>query len=361
MQNPPIIITAFYELNLAKTTPNSYKAKRTVSDYLEFFSFFAGLQNMIVIYTGSEIEDKILEMRKAQNLGDKTLIIKKSLNDFAPKERKIIENTFAHYNQAIGRFDPAHPPHTSAEYNYLMFLKSFFVVDYISNYTSNLGGGDCNDKNFIWFDFGFNFNGAYFSDKTQFNFALRPDSTILESLKNDKIHLFSLGKIDSNHLPHILINGTENFLVGNIWAGNTNAWRKFNIRMKEALYAFASFQIMDDDQKLHLWVARNYPNECAIYEVDAWFSGLFYFIPAYLREKIKVSTPSILQTQKLEAKNLNNEIAKPEPLKTLIFTKNTSVPKSYSQNLRDEFRDFRAKMRVARKQGKRVIKAVFGK
>lgn len=360
MQNPPIIITAFYELNLAKTTPNSYKAKRTVSDYLEFFSFFAGLQNMIVIYTGSEIEDKILEMRKAQNLGDKTLIIKKSLNDFAPKERKIIENTFAHYNQAIARFDPTHPPHTSAEYNYLMFLKSFFVVDYISNYTSNWGG-DCSDKNFIWFDFGFNFNGAYFSDKAQFNFALRPDSTILESLKNDKIHLFSLGKIDSNHLPHILINGTENFLVGNIWAGNTNAWRKFNIRMKEALYAFASFQIMDDDQKMYLWVARNYPNECAIYEIDGWFSGLFYFIPAYLREKIKVSTPSILQTQKLEAKNLNNEIAKPEPLKTLICEKTTSVPKSYSQNLRYEFREFRAKMRVARKQGKRVIKAIFGK
>lgn len=134
MQNPPIIITAFYELNLAKTTPNSYKAKRTVSDYLEFFSFFAGLQNMIVIYTGSEIEDKILEMRKVQNLTDKTLVIKKPLNDFAPKERKIIENTFAHYNQAIGRFDPTHPPHTSAEYNYLMFLKSFFVVDYISKW-----------------------------------------------------------------------------------------------------------------------------------------------------------------------------------------------------------------------------------
>lgn len=149
--------------------------------------------------------------------------------------------------------------------------------------------------------------------------------------------------------------------MGNIWAGNTNAWRKFNVRMKEALYAFASFQIMDDDQKLHLWVARNYPNECAIYEVDGWFSGLFYFIPAYLREKIKVSTPSILQTQKLEAKNLNNEIAKPEPLKTLTCEKITSVPKTYSQNLRDEFRDFKAKANMARKQIKRVIKAVFGK
>lgn len=90
MTNELTIITAFYELNLNKTTQNSYKAKRTVSDYLEFFSFFIGLQNMIVIYTDSEIKDKILKMRKARNLGDKTLIIKKPLNDFAPKERKII-------------------------------------------------------------------------------------------------------------------------------------------------------------------------------------------------------------------------------------------------------------------------------
>lgn len=225
----------------------------------------------------------------------------------------------------------------------------------------NVGGGDSLNQSFLWLDFGFNFNGAYFSDKTQFNFALRPDSTILESLKNDKIHLFSLGKIDSNHLPHILLNSTDNFLIGGLIYGSANAWYRFNGRIREALSAFASFQIMDDDQKLHLWVARNYPNECAIYKIDAWFSGLFYFIPAYLREKIKVSTPSVLQTQKLEAKNLNNEIAKPEPLKTLTYEKTTSVPKSYSQNLRDEFRDFRAKMRVARKQGKRVIKAIFGK
>lgn len=364
MQNPPILITAFYELDLAKTTPNSYKAKRGVRDYLDFFSFFAGLKNMIVVYTGSEIENEILAMRKAQNLGDKTLVIKKPLSDFAPKEREIIEKTFAHYNQAIGRFDPTHPPHTSAKYDYLMYLKSFFAVDYISNHISN-GGGDygaesSKNQNFIWFDFGFNFNGAYFTDKAQFSFALQPDSAILESLKNDKIHLFSLGKIDSNHLPHILLNGTEHFLVGNIWAGNANAWRKFNARMKEALHTFASFQIMDDDQKMYLWVARNYPNECAIYEIDGWFSVLFYFIPAHLREKIKVASPSILQKEKLVVENLADKIAYPAPLKAPNCDK-TNAPKSYLQNLRDEFREFKAKMRVARKQGKRVIKAVFGK
>lgn len=231
----------------------------------------------------------------------------------------------------------------------------------------NTGGGDFNlngaksNKNqiFLWFDFGFNFNGMYFKNKAQFDFALRADSAILGTLKSDKIHLFSLGKIDSNHLPHILLNGTEHFLVGNIWAGNANAWRKFNARMKEAMRAFASFQIMDDDQKMYLWVARNYPNECAIYEVDGWFSVLFYFIPAHLREKIKVASPSILQAEKLVAKNLNDEIASPLPLKTPILAKNTSEQKSYSQNLRDEFREFKAKMRSARKQGKIVIKAML--
>lgn len=179
----------------------------------------------------------------------------------------------------------------------------------------------------------------YFSDKTQFNFTLHSDSAILESVKCDKIHLFSLGKIDSNHLPHILLNGTDNFLIGGLIYGNANAWYKFNERIREALNAFASFQIMDDDQKLHLWVARNYPNECAIYKIDAWFSGLFYFIPAYLREKIKVSTPSILQTQNLQVQNLNNVIAIPPPLKNTIGGQNLTK----SQNLRDEFRTLRQK------------------
>lgn len=135
MQN--IIITAFYELGLTKTSASSYKSKRTVSDYLEFFSFFAGLKNMIVIYTGGEIGNEILRLRKAQNLDNKTLVIKKPLSDFAPKERMMIENTFVRYNQAFQRFDPTHPPHTSAEYDFLMSLKSFFVMDYISKY----GGG----------------------------------------------------------------------------------------------------------------------------------------------------------------------------------------------------------------------------
>lgn len=194
-----------------------------------------------------------------------------------------------------------------------------------------------------------------FINKAQFDFALYPDSTILKSLKNDKIHLFSLGKIDSNHLPHILLNGTDNFLIGGLLCGNENAWRRFNTRISEALSAFASFQIMDDDQKLYLWVARNYPNECAIYEIDGWFNALFYFIPAHLRSKINVTTPSKLQVEKLEMKNLIWTIFAPLPLEI------TTIRKSYSQNLRDEFREFRAKIGAVRKQGKMVVKAIFGK
>ena len=212
MKEKMTIITAYYKLDLAKTSAKSYKAKRTTADYLAFFSFWAGLKNDIVIYTDLDIENEIYAMRNARN-GGKTQIIKKSLLDFAPNDYEAIQGIFARFNQAHGRFDPTHPPHTSADYDYLMYLKSFFVCDYIRTNADNKA------KNFLWLDFGYNFNGYYYADSTQFDFELVPDSAIKSTLSQDKIHLFSLGAIDSYTLPHILMQGTEHFLIGNVMGG----------------------------------------------------------------------------------------------------------------------------------------------
>lgn len=206
------IITAYYKLDLAKTSAQSYKAKRTTADYLAFFGFWAGLKNDMVIYTNCDIADEIYAMRNARG-GGKTLIIKKSLTDFAPDDYEAIKGVFTRFNQTYGRFDPTHPPHTSAEYDYLMYLKSFFVCDYIYTNADNVA------KNFLWLDFGYNFNGYYYTDSTQFDFELVPDSAIKATLSQDKIHLFSLGAIDSRTMSHILIHGTEHFLIGNVMGG----------------------------------------------------------------------------------------------------------------------------------------------
>ncbi|MGX2982742.1 WlaTC/HtrL family glycosyltransferase [Helicobacter sp. 23-1045] len=206
------IITAYYQLDLAKTSAQSYKAKRTTADYLAFFGFWAGVKNDIVIYTDLDIEDEIYAMRSARN-GGKTQIIKKSLLDFAIDDYEAIKGTFARFNQTQGRFDPTHPPHTSADYDYLMYCKSFFVCDFVRNHAESRDGV------FLWLDFGYNFNGFYFTDSTQFDFELAPDSAICATLAEDKIHLFSLGAIDSHTMPHILTHGTEHFLIGNVMGG----------------------------------------------------------------------------------------------------------------------------------------------
>ena len=115
---------------------------------------------------------------------------------------------------------------------------------------------------------------------------------------------------------------------------------------------------MDDDQKLYLWVARNYPKDCAIYAVDGWFGALFYVIPAHLRESIKTKERSILQCEKLNVMDLSNEVFAP---KFLVESSQNPTKKSYSQHLRDNFREIRTNTKALRKSIRRFIKAIFGR
>ena len=72
-------------------------------------------------------------MRYLCGLESNTIIIHKDLESFDTKALDSIRKVFKDYNQAADRFDPEHPPHTSPEYNYLMYCKSFFVCDALHN------------------------------------------------------------------------------------------------------------------------------------------------------------------------------------------------------------------------------------
>ena len=67
-------------------------------------------------------------MRSLCGLESKTIIIHKDLESFDTNALDSIRKVFKDYNQAADRFDPEHPPHTSTEYNYLMYCKSFFCM-----------------------------------------------------------------------------------------------------------------------------------------------------------------------------------------------------------------------------------------
>lgn len=278
------LITAYYKLDLTHCSPKSHKSKRSTQIYLDFFSYWVKLRNKIIIYTDVlEVEHQIYAMRKTYGLEDQTIVIQKDLRSFDPQALKMISEVFETYDQSQGRFDQAHPPHTSPEYDYLMYCKSFFICDAIKNQLTS--------QKILWLDFGYNLGGSKFINPAQFNFELKPQ----QGLKEEKINFLCLGKEDTRSLSHILIYGTEHFLTGGCIYAGKEAWQRFNLQIQEALKAFISFGIMDDDQKLYIWCLRNHPESFNLLYIDDWFSGLFYFIPDFIRPLIKVKTQSILQ------------------------------------------------------------------
>lgn len=348
MQDEITIVSAFYKLNLHKQSTQSYKAERTSKTYLDYFSFNAGLKNKMIIYIDDIESDESLDMQKEiyalrakHNLESKTLVIKKSLKSFASSEYDAIKECFKKYNQTKDRFDSIHPPHNSPEYDFLMYAKSFFVLDAISRSEAS--------ERILWLDFGFNFNGQRFIESSDFNFTLKPQRNlnidlelasrlnmdisdiaggggVIQGMIDSKLNLFSLGKCDDRALAVILTQGTSNFLIGGCIYGNRAAWSAFNTAMQKALSAFLSFNTMDDDQKMYIWCVRNFPDIFNILPLDDWFYALFYFMDESKRKVVKTATPSIFggiaqpieSTQSTESKEKPKKPKKPKGLKKLI-------------------------------------------
>lgn len=180
MSDEITIVTAFYKLNLHKQSVDSYKASRTSRTYLDFFSFNVRLKNKMIIYIDDtadsliDIEKEIYALRAKEGLESKTLVIKKSLQSFAESDFDAIATCFREYNQSEGRFDSIHPPHNSPEYDYLMYAKSFFVLDSMQNEKSR----DFVSDNILWLDFGFNLGGRAFLESSDFDFMLAPQKEI---------------------------------------------------------------------------------------------------------------------------------------------------------------------------------------
>ena len=307
-KEPPTIVTAYYKLNLASQSKKSYKAKRTTQTYLDYFSFWARVPNTFIIYTSEDIESEIYAMRERHGLRDKTIVIHKPLESFDERALDSIRKVFGDYDQASDRFDPEHPPHTSPEYNYLMYCKSFFVCDAIAN---PLTQGH-NLEQILWLDFGYNLGGNTYTKSEEFDFPFVPQDEFSAELAahnaTHKLCFFGLGKPDNRHLPHILISGTEHFLTGCCMYGSKQSWLKFNAHMQEALRAFISFGIMDDDQKLCIWCVCNYPQDFHTLPLDDWFNALYYFMPESKRKNISTTRPSLLQ-ESLDSEYIATQLA----------------------------------------------------
>lgn len=256
------IVSAYFDIG----RKNWKGLKRDNNKYLEYFKFWARINNNIIVYTIPELVDDVLLIRKNFGLLNKTKVIAitdvtKCEKEIYIRMKKVAENkifqTF-HFHKEI-----KHPESWSLDYNYITSLKSYFVYKAVSDF--NLKG------TIAWLDFGFNHGGNLgLVDKNDFNFTWNYNFS-------NKIHLFAYQKININRPIFDIIRNLDTYIMGGIMIAPANLWQDFYHLSKQSILSLIRCGFCDDDQTIALMCYYEKPELFEIHNVDYWFDGIKKF------------------------------------------------------------------------------------
>ena len=196
------IVTAYFDIN----RKNWKGFERDNNKYINYFKFWARIQNNLIIYTSKEFADTIYSIRKNFELENKTHVV--VIDDIfsCDKEiyqrmKKVMSNDILlkfHFPKEIKR-----PNAWNVNYNYITYLKPYFVNKAIKDY---------NLKNLVaWWDFGFNHGGELgILDPNDFNFLWQYNFS-------PKIHLFSTNYykvLEKNRPIFDMVRSLDSYIVG---------------------------------------------------------------------------------------------------------------------------------------------------
>lgn len=173
------LITAFFDIG--RGNMNGSYLERNTNKYIEYFEFWAGIKNDLIIYTQKEYATRIFDIREKKGMKDHTKIV--VIDDIFKIEEKVfmrmkkIEENEDYINFRYIKSDISN----RADYNYIMMMKYWFLKDSVDRFQI--------DEFVAWFDFGFNHGGKVFNFSEDFNFKWNYDF-------EEKINLFSLRNPD---------------------------------------------------------------------------------------------------------------------------------------------------------------------
>lgn len=249
------IVTAFFDIGRT----NWSTSQRSSNKYLEYFKFWAGIKNKLIVYTEKDFAEKILDIRKSYNLEQSTEII--IIDDFLNCDREIYNKLTQTMQSNILKYFrtvPNSPESWNAKYNYINFLKSYFVTDAIKRGLA---------KGFIaWLDFGFNKNGTVdYPNKKEFNFLWQYDFI-------DKIYLFVIEDIGINKPIFDIVKDMDTYIVGTGIIASERLWPIFANLCRDSMISLTDCGFADDDQTIALMAYRKNPDIFKLYKTDTWLS-----------------------------------------------------------------------------------------
>lgn len=257
------IVTAFFDIGREKMR----NFERGREHYLKYFSFWAGIQNDLVIYTDEQMAGKVKKIRADFNLLEKTKVIViedifQIESDIYLKMKKVLSSPDVISN----RKHTGYPEAYSAEYNYVTYLKPWFVKNAIKSY--DLEGL------ITWMDFGYNHGGALYDRREDFNF-------LWEYEFSDKIHLFSIKKLNELPVFDIVKKMPVDMSAGIIIAPE-RYWEFLYESFRISIQSLMNCDMVDDDQTLLIMSYRRRKENFEIHIIEDWFMVLKNFGGSHL-------------------------------------------------------------------------------
>ena len=248
------LVTAFFDIGRGDLEDQ----KRSSNNYMEYFKFWARIQNRLIVFTTSDFAQQIREIRENFGRGKETIIVvEDNIWDIEAdlyREMCRVEKS-AHFKEL--RIRPGDISNR-ADYDYITLIK-FWCLKKAVEEKYTLSGYT------VWIDFGFNHGGDTFSDPEDFDYKW-------EYNFGDKICLFMRKSVETEVGLVKLVTMTDSIMAGIIVCPDEMCGLLYEM-CTEAMWSLVSIDFMDDEQMLLRMAWRRHPEYFQLYE-SSWFMPL---------------------------------------------------------------------------------------
>ncbi len=254
MRKEITIVTAFFDIGRSNWQG---EMQRSNDKYVEFFQFWARIKNKLIVYTSSEYSQRVMDIRAAYGLADRTQVI--VIDDKESLDREVydlMEKDLANPITQDFRVEKNHPEVYNPVYNYIVYLKFVLLAKTTGDESEMLA----------WMDFGYNKGGHYYTQAEDFDFLWTVD------LSEDKIHLFTLAnKEELDELPIFeVVRTLEVYISGEIVVVPRHLMSEFVSLCRRAEIFLADCGFSDDDQTILLMAYRTKPELFELHKMLGW-------------------------------------------------------------------------------------------
>lgn len=140
-----MLVSAFFDIGRKNSRVSGMK--RGNQEYFDYFKFWAGLQNELIVYTQPQFVDKIKKIRNSFGLEEKTTVVSvEDITEIEPEIYEKMQRIEGSGNWSKLRLNMS-AMSNQCRYDYVMFLKYWCLDDAVKR--SGFNGV------VVWMDFGF--------------------------------------------------------------------------------------------------------------------------------------------------------------------------------------------------------------